>query len=76
MDKKKVLITGAAGSIGGYLREHWGDRYQLRLTDVKPVKNVREHEEFIEMDITKYDQFLAACFQSFEHFGLLPGPAA
>jgi UDP-glucose 4-epimerase len=61
MGKKNVLITGAAGLVGGYLRRYWGDRYELRLSDIKPVEGLQAHEEFVEMDITQYDEFLAAC---------------
>ena len=61
MAKKKVLITGAAGFVGSQLREFWGDIFELRLTDIKPIDNLAAHEEFAEMDITKYDEFLAAC---------------
>lgn len=61
MDKMKVLVTGAAGLVGGHLREFWGDRYQLRLSDIKPMDNLATHEEYVEMDITNYDAFLAAC---------------
>lgn len=60
-DKMKVLVTGAAGLVGGHLREHWGDRYELRLADVKPVEDLAAHEEFVQMDITQYDAFLVAC---------------
>ena len=61
MSKKKILITGAAGLVGGQLREFWGDRFALRLADIKPVSNLAPHEEFVEMNITQYDEFLAAC---------------
>ncbi len=61
MSKKKVLITGAAGLVGGHLRRHWGDRYPLRLADIKPIEDLQDHEEFAPVDITKYDEFLAAC---------------
>jgi nucleoside-diphosphate-sugar epimerase len=61
MSKKKVLITGAAGRIGGNLRRYWGDRYQLRLADIKPVEDLAEHEEFAECDIAEYDQFYQVC---------------
>ena len=61
MSKKKILITGAAGLVSGQLREFWGDRFALRLADIKPVSNLAPHEEFVEMNITQYDEFLAAC---------------
>ena len=57
----RVLITGAAGDIGGMLRSHWGDRYPLRLADLRPVENLAEHEEFVEVDITNFDQMLEVC---------------
>ena len=57
----KVLITGAAGYVGGLLRSHWGDRYPLRLADRHPVEELADHEEFVEVDITKYDQMLEVC---------------
>ena len=31
--KKKILLTGAAGFVGGILRSHWGTSYQLRLAE-------------------------------------------
>ena len=60
-DKMKVLVTGAACLGGGHLRQHWGDRYELRLADIRPVVDLAAHEEFVEMDIAEYDAFLAAC---------------
>ena len=59
--QKKVLITGAAGRIGGYLRHYWGDCYALRLSDVKPVEGLSAHEEFVEVDVADYDALAAAC---------------
>lgn len=35
--RRKVLITGAAGYIGTFLRKAWADRYDLALTDVKEI---------------------------------------
>ncbi len=34
---KRVLITGAAGLIGGIVREAFSDRYELSGVDVRPV---------------------------------------
>ncbi|MFT5086417.1 MAG: NAD+ dependent glucose-6-phosphate dehydrogenase [Candidatus Latescibacterota bacterium] len=59
-DKKKVLITGAAGMVGTILRHHWLDRYVLRLADIRPVEDLQAHEEFVELDITQLDAFTAA----------------
>jgi UDP-glucose 4-epimerase len=76
--KKKVLITGAAGFVAGLLRAHWGDRYQLRLADIKPVDDLADHEEFKQVDITKYDQILDACqgMDVIVHLAADPSPSA
>lgn len=75
---KKVLITGAAGSVGGQLRSHWGDRYQLRLADRRPVEGLADHEEFVEVDITAYEQMLEICrgMEVVVHLAADPSPAA
>ena len=49
---KEVLITGAAGRIGGVLREGLRDSYRLRLTDRTPVEDLLEGESFVEGDVT------------------------
>ena len=48
---KRVLITGAAGSIGTYLRDTLHGRYRLRLSDLKSVADLREGEEFVAADV-------------------------
>ena len=60
-EKSRVLITGAAGLVGGILRSHWGDRHRLRLADIRPIEMLAGHEEFAETDIAEYDQVLKAC---------------
>ncbi|MFT5366553.1 MAG: NAD+ dependent glucose-6-phosphate dehydrogenase [Candidatus Latescibacterota bacterium] len=60
-NKKNILITGGAGFVAGMLREHWGDTYPLRLADINPVENLADHETFVNLDITKLDDFRAAC---------------
>ena len=47
--KKNVIITGGAGLVGTILRQHWGDRYALRLADIRPVENLQAHEEFAQL---------------------------
>ena len=47
MGKRHVLITGSAGRVASILRQHWGNRYRLRLADVRPVEDLDLHEEYI-----------------------------
>ena len=43
MAKKKVLITGAAGRIGGVLRTYLGDKYEISSLDRVAVDGVESH---------------------------------
>ena len=75
MPKKTVLLTGATGFVGGQCRQHWGEKYNLRLADLRPMSEAKDsarkegqgntelapHETFVTLDITKYEDFLAAC---------------
>ena len=49
--KPHVLITGAAGLVGGIYASHWGDRYALRLADIQPISDLAGHEESVALDI-------------------------
>ena len=60
-EKTRVLITGAAGYVGGLLRSHWGDRYRLRLTDIRPVESLATHEEYVACDVAEYEQLRGVC---------------
>ncbi len=51
---KKILITGAAGRIGTYLRDTLKGKYALRLSDIRPLDEAREGEEFVATDITDF----------------------
>lgn len=51
--KKIVLITGAAGDVGGHLRRELAGRYDLRLSDVRPLPGRARGERFARADITK-----------------------
>ena len=52
---KRILVTGAAGSIGTYLRGTLRGRYRLRLSDIRPVAALAEGEEFVAADVTDAD---------------------
>jgi len=54
--KKTVLITGACGNIGGKLRQHLGQRYNLKLLDLLGGKDV------ILADISKQEGKWATAF--------------
>lgn len=51
---KTVLINGAAGYIGKYLREGFKDRYNLKLTDIKG----EEGADIIIADLRKFEDML------------------
>jgi NAD+ dependent glucose-6-phosphate dehydrogenase len=51
-DRKKVLITGAAGQIGTAIRPFLRERYRLRLHDRRPVEQPVAGEETVQADIT------------------------
>ena len=76
--ERTVLITGAAGLFGRILRAHWGDRYQLRLSDVRAIEDLAPHEEFIAADIVQYEQLRLACegVHTLVHLAAYPGVGA
>jgi len=51
MSKKRVLLTGAAGGVGSCLWQAWEveDKYELTLTDVRPVEGARSRVEMGEL---------------------------
>lgn len=77
-DKKHLIITGAAGFVSGILRKHWGDRYRLRLADIRPIEDPGPDDEVVELDISKYDPFLEACrgIDTVVHLAADPSPRA
>ena len=52
---KTVLITGAAGDVASHLRRELAGRYQLRLSDVKPLASLGPGEEFMHADISSME---------------------
>ena len=77
-ERRKVLVTGAAGFVGGILRSQWGNRFELRLADRRPVDDLADHETFMEIDISEYSQMLKACegIDTIVHLAADPSPAA
>ena len=49
---KTVLITGATGDVGTHLRRELAGRYQLRLSDKRPLKPVKG-ETFMRADVSR-----------------------
>lgn len=57
---KTILITGAAGGIGTHLRRELAGRYRLRLSDIRPIKDLAKGESFLRADITKLADLVRA----------------
>lgn len=53
----RVLITGAAGLIGGYLVKALEDEHTLRLGDIRPIPN---EPRWVALDVTQSQQVRAA----------------
>jgi len=57
---KTILITGAAGGIGGHLRRELAGKYKLRLSDVRPIKPLAKGESFVRAELTRLGDLLRA----------------
>ena len=55
---KTVLISGAAGGVGRALRGALAGKYQLRLSDLRPIKDLKPGERFMRADITRMADML------------------
>jgi uronate dehydrogenase len=71
-----VLITGAAGRIGGVLRR--GLDHRLRLTDVVRPADLAPQEEFVQADLADADAIdrAVAGVDAVVHLGAVPDEAA
>lgn len=52
---KKILLTGAAGGVGTFLRNELRGRYQLRLSDKSAIRACAANEEFFQADLSDLD---------------------
>ena len=55
---KTILITGAAGNVGSHLRRELAGRYNLRLSDIVPVKAMSPGEKQARGDVAKMADML------------------
>ena len=68
---KTILMTGAAGRIGTFLRPELAGKYKLRLSDLKPVRDLKPGETFVRADISKLSDMLRVTkgVDAVVHFG-------
>lgn len=59
-NKRRVLLTGAAGRIGTAYREHAGERYTFRLADIAPIVETAGHET-MTLDLADPEAARQAC---------------
>jgi uronate dehydrogenase len=57
---KQVLLTGAAGGVGTFLRHELADQYRLRLSDRVAIDDCRDGEEFVLSDLTSLESMRKA----------------
>ncbi len=57
MKKKTILITGATGDVGTHLRRELATKYNIRASDLRPLKKVGK-EAFARADISKMSDAL------------------
>jgi uronate dehydrogenase len=55
---KTILMTGAAGRIGTFLRPELAGKYRLRLSDISPIRDLKAGETFMRADISKMSDML------------------
>ena len=76
---KRVLLTGAGGRIGTAFRQYVGDRYALRLVDMRPDK-IDEASGFEVIDANLADlercQQVCAGMDVIVHLAADPSPRA
>jgi thioester reductase-like protein len=77
MALRRVLITGAAGRVGRLLTNAWRDRYDLSLTDIKPLPR-RNRQRFVQADAADLNAVAPLCegIDTVVHLAGVPSPLA
>ncbi len=57
---KKILMTGAAGGVGTFLRPELRDRYDLVLSDLRDIDDLHSNERFVAADLADPDAVFSA----------------
>ena len=55
---KTILMTGAAGDVGTHLRNQLAGRYALRLSDIRPIREIGPGEVFVRGDVARLSDML------------------
>jgi len=68
---KKILLTGAAGGVGGVLRTEYRETYELRLSDIVAIDDCSPNETFIQADLADLEaaRQIAAGVDGIIHLG-------
>ncbi len=68
---KTILMTGAAGGIGTFLRDELSNNYKLRLSDRAPIQDLHGDEAYVAADLTNFNAVLRATegVDGILHFG-------
>ena len=68
---KTILMTGASGRIGTFLRPELRGKYRLRLSDITPIRDLGAGETFEAADIARMEDMLRVTkgVDAVVHFG-------
>ena len=55
---KTILITGAAGDVGTHLRRELQEKYQIRASDLRDLKETFKGQKFLRADISRLSDAL------------------